>query len=39
MALEHAASNMKSTSLAAGLMENMLSIEEAVDLSYLEEDF
>ncbi|KRX00588.1 hypothetical protein PPERSA_12807 [Pseudocohnilembus persalinus] len=39
VAIEHACSNMKSASLAISLMDNKISVEEAVQLSYLEEDY
>ena len=39
MSLEYAASTLKSTSLAIALMNDRVGIEEALDLSRLEENF
>jgi len=39
LSLEYAASTLKSTSLAIALMNDRVGIEEALDLSRLEENF
>ena len=39
MALEYASSTLKSTSLAIALMNDRVEIEEALDLSNLEENY